>query len=184
MPRVEGVFARFLARLSINVVKYELQVGRQRISRPGGSLVVRGTTDEPLELEFNSMFMLNPEAIAQEKGEMIDTVALTWPKQVQGRVVRELRDGISLCDITAVLREDEYGIAFIEYGQVAGKWKLRFDPNVTCPRAYEGKCPEHCTVTIHGFNAPRRRKRKKQREPIFSKFKLPDLFPQGKLALT
>lgn len=177
MPRIEGAFARFLARLSIDTVRLVLKVGRKRVQVLSDTLVVMDTANEPYVLEFSEMFMLNPEAIAEEKGAMIDSVALTWPSKVQQRSIRELRDGISLCDISAVLRDDVYGVAFIQYGLIAGKWKLRFDPNVKCSHAPEGTCPEHCTVTIHGFNAPRRR-RKKQRETILSKFKLPDLMPQ------
>lgn len=179
MSRLMDGMVRLMSHGSINAVRMVLKIGKKRYDELEGSLVVQDTAGEPLEIEFKRMFMLNPERVEKEAGEFINTLALLWPKEAQGRELRELRDGARLCDLAAFMRDKTYGIALLEYGLMTGKWTLRYDPNVTCRHTAEGKCPQHCTITIQQFNGPpRRRKKKKQREPIFSKFKLPDFAPQ------
>ncbi len=166
---------RYLAQGNIDSSRLVFKAGRKRFEKLEGSLSVLNTAGEQQEVEFSSMFMLGPERVQKEGGEFINTLARLWPTEVQGRTLRELRDGVTLCDMSAFMRDDTYGIAMLDYGQMVGKWKLRYDENVTCPHRAEGKCPEYCTITIQQFNGPPRRRKKKQREPILSKFKLPAL---------
>lgn len=185
MPRYEGVMARFLARISIDTVRMALQLGRKRLDQLEGDLVVLNTAGDELELPFKRMFMLNEDAVRNEGGEFIDSVSLMWPQQVRGRTMGAMRDGTSLCDITVVLRDEVYAIALLQYGQMTGKWKLRYDENLKCAHGASGVCPSYCTVAIYQFNPPPRRQRKRrQRESILSKFKLPDLLPQRGWALS
>ncbi len=150
-----------------------------------GVLEVKLSTGGEQSLAFEQMFRLDKERVwANDDGDMFAALEAGWPQQVDGRPIHDWGDGMTLCDMTTVLREQPYAIGLLQYGQIKRWWQLQYDPNVRCLHADVGACQEYCTVMVtnlHRSTSGRRRKR--QRKPLSSRFSLPDLLPGRGVAI-
>lgn len=182
MSALSVTMLRWLARSTIRLTSHKNEKGRY-VTKPG-AVKVKAALGGEQELWFEQMFHLNTELILEDDVPLLDIFEMDWPEAEKGRDLHPFGEGMTLCDASLFLRGAEYGIGLMQFGEVTGVWRLVYDPNVTCPHADEGRCVMYCTMRVEQYTPkPPRRKKKKQREPFLSKFRLPDLFPERGLAI-
>lgn len=170
---------RWMIRATIQLAAVESVRQFKNRELPPGELRAKLSTGGEVSLGFESMYTLDHEAVRSGDDSLLETIVVGWPEQVNGQPVGRIRDGLTLGEVTAALRDEVYAVALLQYGQINRWWELTYDEHISCRHANSHGCPQHCMLIIDKFNAPRRRaKRKKQREPLLSKFRLPELFPE------
>lgn len=159
-------------------------------SRGPGELTVKLSTGGEVKLAFPEMIRLDATKVAG-LDELLLAAQAGWPDELKGCSVRPFADGLTLCDISAVLRSETHALALLQYGQLRGELEVVYDPAISCPHDDHRECQAYCTLMVTKFNVPPRRPRKKkekekaaQKVPWAEKFRLPDLFPERGIALT
>lgn len=170
---------RYIVRMTVQVVMDQEAVQKLRITLKPGTIRVRTKMNETLFVPFESMFTLDPVAVRADKMVLLEFLSAQWPQRAGGRWIRPLGDGLSLCDVNALLWAEDYAIALFQYGQLNEWWELAYDEQAVCPHSAKGACISYCTISIDKFmRPPRRKKVKKQPVSFFTKFRLSDLFPE------
>ena len=150
-----------------------------------GTLEVQASTGGRLLLTFDDMFALDSGKVwAGDGTDLFAVLEHMWPDQIDGRPIRRFGDGVSLCDMTAVLMDQPHALGLLQYGQIKGWWQLTYDMHVRCPHSAGGACAAYCAVAIAQLRPPSRRtKTRRRREPLLSRFNLGGLLPGRGIAI-
>ena len=164
---------RTLTRDHLRICTVE-HLERKRLVYSPGTLTVQVSVGGERELHFEQMYNLDIEAVQAEDTLLLEMLTEMWPEATETRLLHPFKDGLSLCDITHLLRSEAQGVSLLSYGQLKGWWRVVLDENLTCAHTEYGVCPSYCILYIDRVNQPPRRPKKK-REPLRSRLRLPEL---------
>jgi len=172
-------FSNWVIRTVTRDHMYICAIDRNERSRPAfkaGTLKVHMSAGGEQELAFDAMLNLDADAVRESDPILLEMLTEMWPAFTEERVLHPFKDGLSLCDISHMLRSETHGVSLLEFGQLKGWWRVVYDEHIACEHAEVGSCPSFCTVYIDRVNQPPKRpKKKRERLADRIKIKLPEL---------